>query len=56
LESGTVGFPARLLVDVFLDDLPALRFAELPELAALVVYLLPLAPLRVVIAAFVGAG
>jgi hypothetical protein len=56
LESAAVGFPSRLLVDIFLDDLPALRFAELTELAALVFYVLPFSLAGCVIVAFVHAS
>ena len=55
-KPGAVRLRARFFIGVFGDNLPALGFAELAKLAALVVYLLPFALPGGVIVAFVGAG
>jgi hypothetical protein len=56
LKTGAVRLCARFFVGVFGDNFPALRFAELAQLAALVIHLLPFALAGGVIVAFVGAG
>jgi hypothetical protein len=55
-ESGAVGLRARFLVHVFGHDLPALCFAELPKLAALIIDFLSFALSGGVVVAFVGTG